>query len=493
VFEQWTGDGRPVRRVDLTSGDAIGAFDEFYGGTDRGALRADRGVLLEVLDHAYRLGAQTAFIEYRYVDLDYRNEHSRFYSTTFRRYPSVAHRIHLFSGRFDEQPDGDRPFYFRNRGYLGYVVMRPVQAAPVGRTMLQIPPGIASSAVICLAQDTVNLMGTDLTVTGVPFYAQDAQLGRCGQAAIMSVAYYHHRVFGRARLLPGEIADAVDLSGHELGRAIPSPGLNIAQIVDAATAIGLPPVVHDLGQLRKATFDVEAEICRYLNSRLPVIVATHGHAFLVVGYDRRDNPDGGQDIRFLRQDDEAGPYQWVDNWHIDARYGTWQYLIVPLPRKVYLTGVLAEGIGERKLRHELRRSGGGEDTALLERVTAPDSDLSWRSTVMPSNDFKRSVSARGLPDRLAAAYQWVHLPRYVWVVELTDRKLRDDRKPCVVADVVIDATDHARDPRPLLWRTPSGLGRYLSDVDATTFDGSLRHEGYLRSVVEIYAPHRPSS
>jgi len=485
VFETWTGNGRPIRQVDLNNAGSLAALEEFYGG-------ADRGVLRDVLAHAYRVDAQTAFVEYRYVDADYRNEHSRFYSTTFRRYPSVAHRLHLFSDTFATGDREARPFYFRNRGYLGYIVMRPVPAAPVGRTMLAVPTNASKTAVICLAEDTVNLMGTDLAVTGVPFYAQDAQLGRCGQAAILAAAYYHHLVFKRPRFLPGEVAEAVAAGGGELGRLVPSPGLNIGQLVDAATAIGLPPVVHDVERMG-ANFDLEATICRYLNSRLPVVVATHGHAFLLIGYERRVNPDGGQDIRFLRQDDESGPYQWVDQWRLDDKYGRWQYVIAPLPQKIYLPGDLAEGIGARKLKDELRHSDDRSDQSLLARIDDPERTLSWRSAVVPSNEFKRSVSARGLPAAIAAAYQWAHLSRYVWVVELTERALRDDRKLCVLAEVVIDATDHERDPRPLMWRMPSGLGRYLPDVDKTVFDPTLRHEAPVASMVETYQPHRPKS
>jgi hypothetical protein len=485
VFEEWTGSGLPVGRVDLNHAGALEALEEFYGGKDRGVLR-------EVLDHAYRLGGQTAFVEYRYVDADYRNEHSRFYSTTFRRYPSVAHRLHLFSSRFDPAEAPTTAFYFRNHGYLGYVVMRPVRAAPVGRTMLKAPPNIDTTAITCLAQDSVNLLGTDLTVLGTPFYAQDAQLGRCGQAAVLSVAYYHHLVFGRPRILPGEVAESVASGGGELGRLLPSPGLNIGQIVDACTAIGLPPVVHDVARMGEE-FDLEATICRYLNSRLPVIVATHGHAFLVIGYERKVNPDGRQDIRFLRQDDEAGPYQWVDQWRIDEKYGPWQYVIAPLPQKVYLAGDLAEGFGERKLKDELRHSSDAADQALLARLEHQDRPLSWRATVMPSNDFKRGLVRRGFPDNVAARYQWAQLPRYVWVVELTDRAKRDDKARCVLGEVIIDPTDHIRDVRPLLWRIPSGLGTYLPDVDKTGFDAALRHEDPVLSVVETFEPHLPRS
>jgi hypothetical protein len=483
MFDKWSAEGRTELVIDLDRTDALADLRHFYGA-------AAPRVLEEVLGHAYRLGAHTAVVEPRYVDADYRNEHSRFYSTTFRRYPSVAHRMHFFGDTTASLTAGEaKPFRFRNRDYVGYTVLRPVPAAPVGRTMLRTSPVVERQTIACLARDTVNLFGSDLAVVGVPFYAQDAQLSRCGQATMLTTAYYHHLAFGQPRFLPGDLADAITGSGGELGRLLPSPGLNIDQLVDAASAIGLPPVVYPLERFEAGGLDVEATICRYLNSRLPVTVATHDHAFLIVGYERSRRGDGSSHVRFLRQDDETGPYQWVDQWRLDETYGRWQYVIAPLPPKVYLKGEEAEEIGKRTVLNTLRASGDAKDLALLARLDDPARPLSWRSAVIPSNEFKRSVSARGLRDDLAAAYQFAHLSRYVWVVELTDRVLRDERQPCVFAEAVIDATDHERDPRPLAWRLPSGFGMYLPDIDKTVPGPRPGMTEPIRSVIETFQPH----
>jgi hypothetical protein len=49
------------------------------------------------------------------------------------------------------------------------------------------------------------------------------------------------------------------------------------------------------------------------------------------------------------------------------------------------------------------------------------------------------------------------MPRWIWVVELVDRRLRKEGKPAVLGETIIDATDHARDRRPLAWRTPRSV------------------------------------
>jgi hypothetical protein len=480
VFEKWSAGGRPVLVIDLGQPDAFVRLRESYGAVAP-------TVITEVLGQAMRLGASSAVIEPRYIDVDYRNEHSRFYSTTFRRYPSVAHRMHFFADPVEALSAEAKPFVFRNRRYLGYTVLRPVGAAPVGRTVLQAPSTVQRQAVACLARDSVNLFGSDLEIVGIPFYAQDAQLSRCGQATMLATAYYHHLVFGRPRFLPGDVADSVSSSGGELGRLVPSPGVNIDQLVDAASAVGLPPEVYPLARLSKAGTDVEAIICRYLNSRLPVTIATRGHAFLLVGYERPQH-SGGVGIRFLRQDDEVGPYQWVDQWRLDERYGPWQYVIAPLPPKVYLNGEDAEEIGKDAVLSRLATTCKAEDAALLARYQSNDRPLSWRSAVIPSNDFKRLVTERRLPDDVAVTYQLAHLSRYVWVVELTDRALRDAGQPCVLAEAVLDATDHVRDPRPLAVRVPSGVDLHLPDLDKNVPGQCSGTDVPVISVVEAFAP-----
>lgn len=69
---------------------------------------------------------------------------------------------------------------------------------------------------------------------------------------------------------------------------------------------------------------------------------------------------------------------------------------------------------------------------------------------------------------MAAAYQRMQLSRFVWVVELTDRALRDAGEPCVLAEAVVDATDHVRDLHVLGWRIPGAVWGWLPDDDAHT-------------------------
>lgn len=480
TLDAWST-GSPYDVYDLLKPGTVMAIRAAYGETGR------RRILAEILRQALKLEARTAVVEYDYIDADYRSEYARFYASTFRRYPSVAHRLHFFSDQYDAAR-ASLPRQFESMAYLGYVTLRPLRGAPVGRTMLRPPQTVAEDGVIaCMATDRINLAGSRLSVSAIPFFAQDAQLGRCGQASLWTTAYYHHLAYNARRVLPAEISDAVAARGGEFGRAVPSQGLAIAQIADGAGAAGLPPVVYPLLRLAKGE-EPEGVLCRYLNSRLPVIVAANGHAFVLVGYAAMMRSDGTREVHFLRQDDEAGPYQWIPNWRLD-QYAPWQYAIVPLPSKVYMPGEDAEEAGRTKLNEALAGSPHTVDVELARRLADQGHpSLSYRSVCLPSNTFKASLLGR-LPDEIVARYESTPMSRYVWVVELTDRELRDAGEPCVWAEVVIDATDHNRHPQPLAWRTPGRWCRYFPDTDKTVNRDDLHHLEPAVSTIDVYTPH----
>ena len=456
-FEEWSGSGHVARVLNLDDDRAFRWLVDTYGGRRPDLVRA-------VIGHVFRMGARTVLIEYRYLDPDWRNEHKEFYATTYRRYPSVAHRIHFFLE--PPPPDlmaPDRPMHLTGMTYLGYTVLRPVPAAPVGRTFLALP---SKNDLTCVTDDRVNLLGRDLTVTGAPFISQDAQLSRCAHTTTWVTAYYHYRRFRGPRVLPGHIAGSAG-SDFEHGRQVPSPGLTIGQIADAARGVGLPPLVYPLRHLAGHE-TAPRVICRYLNSGLPVTVSTRSHAFVLVGYGRTRDENDKLNLHFVRQDDEVRPYQRVDEWRLDD-YGQWEYAVVPLPSKVYVAGEDAEALGAARLTRALERSLDPEAAELANRLaTLPHGDPARptvRTTVVFSNEFKSTLEKRLYREEVAAVYERMPMSRYVWVVELIDRTLRDDpagEQPCVLAEAVIDATDHMRDLHVLAWRVPGGMWRCVA-------------------------------
>lgn len=454
-LQAWSPD-HPADAVDLLRPGALTSLLDTYGGA-----RPD--VLANVLGHAYALGAQSAVLEYRYVDPDYRNEHSRFYSTTFRRYPAVAHRLHFFAEQIPATLLSAEEFArFNDLGYLGYTVLRPLPGAPVGRTMLAVPQNMAPH-VTCIADDKVNLLGEPLRVMAAPFVSQDAQMSVCAHATLWMIAYYHHLAFGGPRLLPGDIAGAVP---DDIGRGTPSMGLTLYQISVTASRLGYPALVYGLDPPPPGE-TVQRLACRYLNSGIPVIVGGAEHVFVLAGYERLRPGQPDERIRFIRHDDEAGVYLAVDNFLLDE-YAPWDYMIIPLPQKVYMPGEDAEKIGEAFLRQALDDSTDPVSSDLRDRLANPARPLSFRSTVLQSNEFKTDLQNRQVPDTLAAVYRRMQMSRWIWVVELIDRDLRRRNEPCVVAEAIIDATDQLRDPHALSWRIPGLISQWSPDTDSVS-------------------------
>ena len=81
-------------------------------------------------------GCRTVVIEHRYIDLDFRGEHSAFWSMRFDVPSPFTRRLHFFSTRIEEDQLHELP---EDSGYLGYTVLRPLRIGRVGRTVLAVP------------------------------------------------------------------------------------------------------------------------------------------------------------------------------------------------------------------------------------------------------------------------------------------------------------------------------------------------------------------
>lgn len=225
----------------------------------------------DILEKIEGLKATSALLEVEYVDPDYRDEFVHYYAFTYRSLPTRCARLHFFRRR----DGGDH--------YLGFCVLRPIGEHPVCRTMI-VPPDELERYVSCTVSTTVHPLGRELQVRGFPFMEQDAQYGSCAHASIWMVSLYHHLAHGAPRRLMSDITRGA-AARTELLRTAPSQGLSKVQVGAALQHLGLDPIVYDTAVLG-ARSSIAAAACRYLNSALPVILATPGHATVLVGYGR---------------------------------------------------------------------------------------------------------------------------------------------------------------------------------------------------------------
>lgn len=122
-----------------------------------------------VLEHLKSLGAQSVVIENEYLDQDFSAEFARFYATVFRRYSKSCRRLHFFVedacpvllGLQNEPEKLAEGFQdIGKQGYLGFMVVRPLAHARLGRTVLRAPASTAgrSAKLLVRADYSVHLI-----------------------------------------------------------------------------------------------------------------------------------------------------------------------------------------------------------------------------------------------------------------------------------------------------------------------------------------------
>jgi hypothetical protein len=437
------------------------------------------------LEVAQEGGASSVVVETRYIDVDYRSEFSAHYSRSFRTPPATARRLHFFRAPLRPEQLWDLP---ADAGYLGYMVLRPVPLGPVGRTMLKPPPGI-EPAVRTMVSEVATVFGQRFPITAVPFMQQDAQLDRCAHAAAWVCHYTAFRRQDVSRRSMGAFSLSADAS-LGWGRPIPSDGLTVLQLLELLRLFDLPCQFYDIANLPSVApgpgtppdptprpgdpaglWDTRiiSICCRYLNSGVPVLVGNEEHAWVLCGYQRDARAAGHDWIRFVRHDDQRGPYLWVEDVLNDTAggyaYSPWRWLIVPLPDKLWLVPEPAEGMAAALLLSLAARVAsvipGSAAQTLVDKASRDE--LRWRTYARPSNDFKAELVGRVDPIVLRE-YRMARLSRFVWVAEAIDRTARmAGSEEVVLGEAVFDGTSSGLRPQPLALRVPGVIFLFAPD------------------------------
>lgn len=402
-------------------------------------------------------GCVSVVVENRYVDGDFRSDHAAFWSQRFEFIPPFVRRMHFFASHIEGEQLHRLP---PNAGYLGYAVLRPLAAGPVGRTVVKPPPSL-HSATLAVSADDVTLFGNRLSVEGAPFCQQDGEYFRCAHAAAWMCHYAAVRRGLVARQRTRMFVDATPAM-LSIERPLPSKGMTLLQMQAVFGSLNQPALFYGLAKMPRVAgvedpsppvdgtgraippgkWDTRifSVVCRYLNSGYPVLVATDDHAFVLVGWYR-----DGDWIRFVVNDDQRGPYGIIDSPFEDER-GTWQAIMVPLPPRVLLSGESAETAAHQTFRSLGAPAGAlPQWTALAAGVA--DGTVSVRTLLRDASEYKHELLERALPEDAVRLLRLARLPHYVWVVEAHDRDARAAGNPCVIAEVILDSTSNDFRPR----------------------------------------------
>jgi hypothetical protein len=281
------------------------------------------------------------------------------------------------------------------------------------------------------------------------------------------------------------------------------------------------------------TENLAASVSRYLNSGNPCILAREegpdegpesGHAQVICGYLTREDvieeelPSGDEEfsriVAFIVSDDQKGPLEtvWLRDL-VDELLDDYSNLtlLVPLPRGLWLSGRAAESQGaalfENVVRERSRRLHGwlngigrleqkAAHAQILGRVrkeisSGPAGKFAVRSYATFGSDFKRSFIERLHDVTAARVVGYTPLPKYVWVIEVVDRELRERQPASVRGTIVLDgsAVSAGQGPKtsiPLLAHIPGQISRVVAP-------NSYRNAAWLPTSLEPYETGRSAT
>jgi hypothetical protein len=195
------------------------------------------------------LNCQSVVIERHYIDRDYMEDYSIFYSKNLHPYGNSCQRVHFFNIdpqevkqkltdllRFGKQ-NGEEKYRqaaveFSEKHYLGFSVIKPLGGCPVGRTVLRTYSNEAEEGrnrlFLAIRPYKVHLLGVELVVRGLAFQQQDLGVSACATTALWSALHKVRDFEDIGSATPAQITMRATQHTLPFGRSMPSSeGLSI--------------------------------------------------------------------------------------------------------------------------------------------------------------------------------------------------------------------------------------------------------------------------
>jgi len=440
---------------------------------------------------------QTVIIEKEYVDRDFASTYSRFYSHLFMDIHKRCIRVHFLS-----QPLGASDLIDlegKSDAYLGYTVVRPTKALPLGRTVISANVRDPNAEfVLTKTEYSVNLSGSRLKIEGAPFIQQDGRCAACASAALWMATSYLSRKYDLPPKSTVEITELAAGYDFTTSRLMPPRGLTVPQMMSALSAMGYSPQLYDHPYPKEA----KQTIYSYVESRIPVILAISlqygNHAVVAIGNTFRTPTkpelaiiqveDSEQVItqyensdwipEFIIHDDQGGLYgrthimKWED-YVLDDDDKTIDTTKLPLPPGIeptvsevhcpikleypYLAPSLKQiqtanlfalivplPPGVSLLAEDARRK--ARELLILTNFlyNSPDlSNLVLRTYLTSSNEFKEKLKHKPqMHERLRAFYRGKPMSRHIWITEISTRELFDKERSderLMLGEIIMDS------------------------------------------------------
>jgi hypothetical protein len=206
--------------------------------------------------------------------------------------------------------------------YLGFIVVRPLPRAIVGRTVLKTYEADGNRRHYKVTRKySANLFGIELNLESLAFQEQDRAVSACATVSLWCCFHKTAKLFGTPAPRPAKITLAANQVARD-ARPMPSHGLSIEQMCNAISHIGLEAEVFNIDK-RTPLISI---MYSYLMMELPVILiaeAVYGsdrkglHAITLTGFSMIENIANQDEIiptkskhinEFYGHDDQTGPF-----------------------------------------------------------------------------------------------------------------------------------------------------------------------------------------
>lgn len=296
---------------------------------------------LEYIDrYVSKLECSTIIVETEYIDRDYIEDHSLFYSRNRESLPNYCSRVHFFRRLSvrelrkdfrrisalckDNDSYSGRCSKFSDEFYLGFMVVKPLHGCPVGRTVLRTFASDCGEGNERNFRGSlpykVHVLGVQLEVVGLAFQQQDQGVSACATTAIWTSLQKLKSTEELSGATPAQITMLASRFSLPIGRQLPSEGLNLEQMCQAIHALSISP---DLLPTPGFEFARGITYAAALSDTTPILIIAHHelgrHAVTVAGIKRRtqhrltplgkyfDDKSGDLKTLYLH-DDRIGPY-----------------------------------------------------------------------------------------------------------------------------------------------------------------------------------------
>lgn len=468
------------------------------------------------------LDTRTIVIECDYVDHDYLEDYAAYYVRCFQEYKRKTVRLHFFSNAFTEAEFKglltDEASALRandlQAGYLGFVIVKPLPGATIGRSCLKTYPDENGRRHFPLLRTyEIGLFGLKLTVESLAFQQQDTVVAACATSALWTCFQGTGKRFQHAIPSPVEITQAAtDHVPDDLlatgARTLPNAGLTATQMAFAIRAATLEP--HVVGT--PDPYILSSTLYAYLRCGIPSILLFQlhditetdqhrlgGHAVAVTGFSlgrgtTQPHPMTGLQLRSSRidklyaHDDQIGPFarmtfnasgaldtSWGGQGRVEGRP---DIVLIPLYHKIRIPfEVIHDAILELDgILAWIRKT-------LDSQLQRPEWDI-YLTTV---SEYKKDIHTRyrsSLGPRLED-FLTESLPKYLWRVTA----LHDEES---VLDMVFDATGIAQHNLVLQTITLNSELAAMLQVALPQVIPQIT-EGHLKNILQELAPEETAA